>query len=53
MRREYLLKIEINGRLLNRVMIDAHYEKKHAGVIMAMDEDGRASALEMIQAAKG
>lgn len=29
-RREYLLKIEINGRLLKRVLIDSHYEKKHA-----------------------
>jgi hypothetical protein len=31
----------------------AEVKKKHAAVIMAMDEDGRASALEMIQAAKG
>jgi hypothetical protein len=29
-RREYLLKIEINGRMLKRVIIDAHYEVKHS-----------------------
>ena len=30
MQREYLLRIEINGRKLNKVIIDSHYEQKHA-----------------------
>ncbi|MEK6705461.1 MAG: hypothetical protein AABZ06_06710 [Bdellovibrionota bacterium] len=29
MRREYLLKIEVNGRQFNRVVIDSHYQVKH------------------------
>ena len=30
MRPEYILKLDINGRQLNRVIIDQHYKKKHA-----------------------
>ena len=33
MRREYSLRLTINGRLLNRVVIDGHYEVKHFRVM--------------------
>ena len=33
MRREYLLKVEMNGRIYNRVLIDSHFESKHIGSI--------------------
>ncbi len=29
-RREYPLKLNINGRVLEKVVIDPHYEEKHA-----------------------
>ncbi|MGK5087030.1 hypothetical protein WDW86_05685 [Bdellovibrionota bacterium FG-2] len=33
MRREYLLKVEVNGRRFNRVVIDDHYQAKHSASI--------------------
>lgn len=33
MQREYLLRIRINDRSLNRVVIDSHYEVKHSSTI--------------------
>jgi hypothetical protein len=30
MQREYMLGITVNSRKLNRVLIDSHYEVKHA-----------------------
>ena len=33
MRREYSLMLTINGRSLNQVLIDDHYEKKHGDLI--------------------
>jgi len=32
-RREYLAKITVNGRKINKVIIDPHYQLKHSGVI--------------------
>jgi hypothetical protein len=33
MRHEYKLKITINGRKLNRVIIDQHYQEKHSSTV--------------------
>lgn len=33
MKREYALRLTINHRPLNRVVIDSHYEQKHAATI--------------------
>ena len=33
MRREYALRLKVNGRSLDRVVIDSHYEKKHSNVV--------------------
>jgi hypothetical protein len=33
MQREYMLGITVNGRKLNRVLIDSHYEVKHSDSI--------------------
>ncbi len=33
MRREYPLKLTLNGRSIRRVLIDSHYEVRHAGSI--------------------
>ena len=33
MRREYRLRLTINGRLINSVIVDSHYEIKHFRVI--------------------
>lgn len=33
MRREYLLRLTINGRLTNKVLIDDHYELRHSNEI--------------------
>lgn len=33
MRREHLLKITLNGRAFNAVLIDSHYEIKHSKTI--------------------
>ena len=32
-RREYDIRIKVNGRQIHQVIIDTHYEKKHAGSI--------------------
>ncbi len=32
-RREYPIKISINGRSINKVIIDTHYEEKHKGSV--------------------
>lgn len=32
-RHEYKLKITINGRKLNRVIIDQHYQEKHSATV--------------------
>lgn len=32
-RREYDIKIEVNGRLVLKVIIDPHYELKHTGSV--------------------
>ncbi len=29
MRREYWMRLKINGRTMNRVIIDSHYEQRH------------------------
>jgi hypothetical protein len=33
MRREHLLKIKVNGRSFNAVIIDSHYEIKHSKTV--------------------
>ena len=32
-RREYPIRLEINGRKITKVVIDPHYEVRHTGVI--------------------
>ena len=32
-RREYKIKIMVNKKLLDKVVIDPHYEEKHAGAV--------------------
>src|ERR1700747_199400 len=33
MQREYFLRLTINGRTLNRVLVDSHYEAKHSDTV--------------------
>jgi hypothetical protein len=54
-RPEYTLKININGRNLNRVIIDQHYKEKHAESIndqlildLIQTLDGRAFPIEEV-----
>lgn len=52
-RPEYLLRLTINGRLLNRVVIDQHYRERHAESIddalilrLVKELDGRTFPVE-------
>lgn len=56
-RREYPLKLILNGRSIKRVLIDSHYETRHAGsmtddLILQLVGllDGEERAVEMVTA---
>ena len=57
MRREYRLRLIVNGQQINRVMIDGHYEVKHSKVMndplileLIRTLNGRTFAVEAITA---